>query len=127
MTTVQFRASFPEFSDIARFSDEMITMYLAVATSQVNPCRWGTQTDFGISLYTAHELVLAAQNQKAANIGGVSGQSAGIANSKTVGSVTVSYDSNNTSEKNGGYWNLTTYGKKYLRFARIYGAGVIQL
>ncbi len=75
----------------------------------------------------AHELVLAAQNAKAAQVGGSPGQQGGIANSKTVGSVTVSYDASTSTEKDAGYWNLTTYGKQFIRLARIFGAGAIQL
>lgn len=122
-----FRETFPEFADIVKYPDAMITFWSALATAQVNCNRWRTQTLMGISLYTAHELVLAAQNQKAGVIGGSPGQQAGPANSKTVGSVTASYDASTTTEKDAGYWNLTTYGKQFIRLARIFGAGGIQL
>lgn len=81
----------------------------------------------GVKLYVAHEITLAAQNQKAAATGGSPGQSGGIANSKTVGSVSVGYDTTSTAEKDAGWWNLTNYGKQFIRLARIFGAGAIQL
>ncbi len=80
-----------------------------------------------MSLYVAHEITLAMQNEKAASVGGVPGVSGGIANTKTVGSVTVGYDAQTTSEEKAGYWNLTIYGKQFIRLARIFGAGAIQL
>jgi hypothetical protein len=72
-------------------------------------------------------VTLAAQNQKAGVIGGVPGGNSGPASSKTVGSVTVAYDTAQTAEKDAGYWNLTTYGKQFIRLARMFGAGCIQL
>lgn len=126
-TISAFRAAFPEFADIIKYPDAMITFWSTFATAQVNANRWKTQTLMGISLYTAHELVLAAQNQKAGVIGGTPGQQAGPANQKTVGSVTAAYDAQTTTEKDAGYWNLTTYGKQFIRLARIFGAGGIQL
>lgn len=122
-----FRDSFPEFADIARYPDAQITLWSTFATAQVNCRRWGDQTNMGIMLYTAHEITLSAQNAKAANIGGVPGQASGPANSKTVGSVTVAYDTQQTAEKDAGYWNLTIYGKQFIRLARIFGSGGVQL
>ncbi len=122
-----FRDAFPEFQDLARYPDAMVTFWSTLATAQVNCNRWGTQTLMGIQLYTAHELVLAGQNYKAGNIGGTPGSQSGPANSKTVGSVTTAYDTQQTAEKDAGYWNLTTYGKQFIRLARIFGAGSVQL
>ncbi len=80
-----------------------------------------------MSLYVAHELTLAAQNAKIAAAGGMPGTSGGVANNKTVDGATIGYDSTSTSEKDGGWWNLTNYGRQFLRLARIFGAGCIQL
>lgn len=122
-----FRASFPEFSDTTVYPDAMINFWLGLAQQMVRECIWKTAWVQGVSLYIAHELVLASQNQKAAAIGGSPGQSSGIANQKAVGSVNVSYDSQANSEKDAGFWNLTNYGKQFIRLARIFGAGAIQL
>jgi hypothetical protein len=120
-----FREAFPEFSDIVKYPDAMLNFWSSVAITQVNCDRWRSQTLLGVYLYTAHECVLAAQNQKAGNIGGAPGQQAGPATSKTVGSVTAQYDAATTTEKDAGYWNLTTYGKQFIRLARIFGAGCV--
>ncbi|MBX9696911.1 MAG: DUF4054 domain-containing protein [Alphaproteobacteria bacterium] len=47
--------------------------------------------------------------------------------SKSVGGVSVGYDSTAQSEKDAGWWNRTTYGQQFIRLVRIFGAGAIQL
>lgn len=122
-----FRDAFPEFADITRYPDAMLTFWAAIATLQVNPIRWGVMVTNGIYLYVAHEITLAAQNQKTGVIGGVPGGQSGPINSKTVGSVTAAYDTAQGAEKDAGYWNLTSYGKQFIHLARIFGAGCVQL
>ena len=122
-----FRQQFTEFADTAKYSNAMITLWSTLATAQTNVNRWGTQAPLGISLYVAHQLTLAAMNEAAAISKGTPGGASGPANSKTVGSVTVAYDTQQVAELSGGWWNLTTYGKQYLRLARIFGAGVVQI
>lgn len=122
-----FRKTFPEFADLAKYPDALITFWSTFATAQVNPNRWKTQTLMGITLYTAHEITLAARDQKTANSGGTPGGQSGPANSKTVGSATIAYDTQQAMEKDAGYWNLTTYGKQFIRLARIFGSGVVMV
>lgn len=122
-----FRTAFPEFADEVTYPTPMIEMWAGLAVMQVRSCVWKTATTLGQRLYVAHELVLAAQNAKAAAVGGVPGVSGGIANTKTVGSVTVGYDTTSTAEKGAGFWNLTNYGKQFWNLCRIFGAGAIQL
>jgi hypothetical protein len=122
-----FRTSFPEFADLVTYPTPMIEFWVGLAVLQVRQCIWKSCWVQGVSLYVAHEITLAAQNQKAALNGGVPGVSGGIANSKTVGSVSVGYDTTSTAEKDAGYWNLTNYGKQFIRLARIFGAQAIQL
>lgn len=122
-----FRTAFPEFESTVTYPTSLITFWSGIAELQVNPCAWKNMWSQGVQLYTAHELVLAAQNQKSAANGGVPGTSGGIPVNKTVGSVTVGYDAATTTEKDAGYWNLTTYGKQFIRLARLFGAGSIQL
>lgn len=122
-----FRTQLPEFANTVTYPDQMIEFWAALAQAQVRSCVWKTQWLMGVSLYTAHEITLAAQNAKAAAAGGMPGTSGGVANTKTVGSVTVGYDQTTTTEKDAGYWNLTNYGRQFIRLARIFGAGAIQL
>lgn len=123
----EFRKNFPEFSDSSAYPTSTINFWLSLAEQQVRSSIWKTCWVQGVSLYVAHELVLAAQSAKQAKFGGAPGTFGGVANNKTVGSGTVGYDSQSTSEKDAGYWNLTNYGKQFIRLARIFGAGAIQL
>lgn len=122
-----FRTSFPEFADSAIYPSSKISFWAGLAEKLVLLSVWGDCRSQGVSLYVAHELVLEGANARAAAVGGAPGQFTGAASSKSVGSVSVGYDSSGTSEKDAGYWNLTTYGKQFIRLARMFGAGAIQL
>jgi len=122
-----FRTQFPEFADTVEYPTSMITFWTQLAELQVRECIWCKAWSLGVSLYVAHEITLAAQNKKIANANGMPGTTGGVPNTKTVGGVTVGYDAATTTEKDAGYWNLTTYGKQFIRLARIYGTKAIQL
>jgi hypothetical protein len=126
-TAGQFRTQFPEFKDTVVYPDQQIDFWATFAKKQLPQATWCDQWDAGVSLYVAHEITLAAQSVKAASAGGVPGVSGGVAITKTVGSVTVGYDAQTTSEKDAGYWNLTNYGKQLYRLIRLFGAQCIQL
>lgn len=123
----QFREDFPEFSDTTKYPDSVVQFWLTVSVSLVNPCRWGVLTDQGIELCTAHHLVLAARDEQAAAVGGIPGQMTGPLSSKAVDKVSASYDTGAATIDDGGFWNLTTYGVRYLTLARMMGAGGFQL
>lgn len=127
MDIAQFRTEFPEFSDLARYPSSQIAFWATLAEAQTVLAKWGDVWATGVKLYVAHEITLSAQSAMAGRNGGVPGSQGGIANTKTVGSVTVGYDANTTTEKNAGWWNLTNYGKQYFRLAQMFGAGCIQL
>ena len=114
-----FRSQFPEFSNTEKYPTAQVAFWASVAAAQVNQRVWCNQWTLGVSLYTAHELVLAYQNQQTSTFGGAPGTFGGIANAKGVGSSNVSYDSQSTSEKDAGYWNLTNYGKQFMRFVKL--------
>lgn len=122
-----FRTTFPEFADTTVYPTPQIEFWVAVAEQQVVKNIWGKMWYLGVNLYVAHEITLASQNTKAAKVGGSPGQQGGIANTKTVGSATIGFDAATSTEKDAGYWNLTTYGKQFIRLVRIFGAGCIQL
>jgi len=122
-----FRKNFPEFSDTAKYPDSMVCFWGDIATEQVVERRWRRMTCKGIQLYTAHEITLAAQNVSSGNIGGTPGGQSGPVNSKTVGSVTAAYDTQQIAEKDAGWWNLTSYGRQFIHLARIFGSGAVQL
>lgn len=127
MDITQFRSEFPEFNDTVLYSSTMITFWATLAEKQVLADVWGDLVTQGVKLYVAHEITLAAQNVKSGQSKGMPGTTGGIATSKTVGSVSVTYDANNSSELGAGHWNLTTYGKQFMRLARLFGMGALQL
>lgn len=123
----QFLLAFPEFGNAATYTPAMLATWGAVAVSLVSCKRWGSQWQLGVNLYVAHEITLEAQSASAAAIGGVPGAQSGPINSKTIGTVTAAYDTQQIAEKNAGWWNSTMYGRQFYRLMRIFGAGVIQL
>jgi hypothetical protein len=123
----QFRQSFPEFSDQNTYSDALIEFWMTVAVSFANPDRWGPLTDIGIALVTAHHLALTVRDQKTASIGAVPGQVTGPQSSKAVDKVSASYDTGAVAIKDGGFWNATMYGIRYLNLAQMMGTGGMQL
>lgn len=126
-TVAAFRKTFPEFSDTGVYSDSLILGWSAIAARFVDVRRWRNSADLGVNLYVAHEITLEAQSINAANVGGTPGNQSGPVNTKTVGSVTVGYDTAQALEKDAGHWNLTSYGKQYWRLLRMFGMGSVQL
>lgn len=127
MDTAQFRVDFPEFADEDVYTDTQITFWNTVAEKLVNEDAWTTLYDFGVSLLIAHNLVVQKRNEKTAAVGGTPGVASGSTSSKQVGDVNTSYDTQNSSEKDAGMYNSTSYGQQFIHYARLFGAGAIQL
>lgn len=127
MDTTQFRDDFPEFADTAKYSESSIKLWLDFAKGTLDPCRWGSWYSVGLELYAAHHLVLAARDEAQAAKGGIPGQVQGINTSMAVDKVSKSMDVLSVTEKDGGFWNLTTYGIRFLRMAKKIGTGGIQV
>lgn len=119
MTAAVFITMFPEFSGT---DQGRITFWLSVAVQLINPARWGTLTNQGIALLTAHYLTIDAQNQTPATQGTVNGP----ITSKSVDGVSVSKDVALVTIEKAGQFNATSYGVQYYQLARMMGAGAIQ-
>ena len=122
-----FRTQFPEFASTVTYPDSMINFWAALGMKLLPEAVWTTCWDEGVSLYVAHEITLAAANEKAASVGGNPGTFGGPANNKTVGKASVGYDTASTAEKDAGWYNLTNYGKQLYRLIRLFGARCVQL
>jgi hypothetical protein len=111
----QFRLAFPEFADTARYPTAQITFQATLVGLQFQK---GPFTDDVYStmqsLYVAHLLAL--------NPG-----AGGAVASKTVGSVSISYDTASSAYQNAGFFNQTNYGKQYWNLLMMFGAGCVQL
>jgi len=127
VTPTQLRSDFPEFNDPTRYPDSLIQTWLTVAASLVNADRWVELTNIGIELVTAHHLVLSVRDQTAATVGGVPGIMTGPTSAKAVDKVSTSYNTGAAALDGGGFWNLTSYGVRYLSLARMFGAGGLQI
>lgn len=126
-TVAQLRADFPEFASTSTYPASQVNYWLTLAYSMLNAGRWGRQLDFGVAMFVAHNLVLEARAQYEAANGGVPGGQVGALSSKSVDKVSISYDVSAGIETGAGHWNLSIYGTRFIRLARMFGAGPIQL
>lgn len=127
VTPASLRALFPEFTDTSKYPDAMINAWLVYAVQFVDPGRWGALADLGVTLWTCHTVALLGQNVQDAAFGKAPGQRLGVLTSKSIDGVSVSYDVSKSLEDNAGYFNLTTYGTQFIRYARMMGAGPVQI
>lgn len=129
VTNADFRANFPEFADVSKYPEAQVTFWRTYAENLLMPsaCRWSNMLDYAIQLVMAHQLALAGRNAAAAAAGGAPGAVQGAASSKSVGGVSVSYDTTGALLQDGGYWNLTTYGIQFWQLAMSVGTGGFQL
>jgi Protein of unknown function (DUF4054) len=123
----QFRQDFREFADTAAYPDSDICFWMGVASLFLNRSRWCDALAIGAELYVAHSLVIEKQALDTSKVGGWPGMSKGVINSESPGAVTVSYDTAVTTEETAGHWGLTVYGNRFLRMARMFGIGPIQV
>lgn len=100
---------------------------MTVAVSMVNSTRWGELTDLGVSLVTAHHLALGARDTQLSTAGGIPGQSSAPMSSKAVDKVSASYDTGAVTIQDAGFWNMTSYGIRFISLARMMGAGGMHL
>lgn len=122
-----FRILRPGLADPQRYPNALIQHYLTLAAAQLDWHRWQDLYTEGTCDWTAHYVVIQVRNAQAAERGAVSGNAIGRVTSKSVGGVSVNYDTGGTEEQDGGHWNTTTYGSAFLRNARMVGSGGAQL
>lgn len=123
MTPAEFRVNLPEFSDSSRYPDSQISRWLAAGGSLLSVDAWGELLDYGLELWTAHHLALWRRNADTAAAGGAVGQGSGVVASKSVGDVSVSYDTGSGTLDGMADLNLTSYGVQFARLARQIGMG----
>ncbi len=140
ITVAQFKIDFPEFDtgtvtdpNKVSISDSQINFWMTIAFAMIDPsaARWGgkdtTIYNLGIELFTAHNVILEVLAQRDMDVGGVPGVATGTIAGKSAGDVAISYNSAAPLELDGGHWNYTAYGQRFLRLARMMGAGPIQV
>jgi hypothetical protein len=124
----EFRTNFPEFTSTTNYTSAQIEFWRSIAELRLNEERWGDLLTHGMQLFVAHNLSLAYQESKNAAKGAAAGQSAsGLKNNKSVGNVSVGYDTSSVAIKDAGNYNLTTYGRNFIELANLVGIGGLQL
>lgn len=126
LTPTVFRMRFPGFQNPALYSDYQVQFYLDLAGKMLIVDRWGNVLEEGIQLFAAHFLALD-QLALVAGVSSVPGTAVGIMTGGTVDKVSYTRDVQSVMEENAGHWGMTTYGLQYLRFARMMGAGPMQV
>lgn len=127
MDAATFRQDFPEFADPLAYPDGSVNFYLGLGEMLLPADRWGDTLDYGLELFTAHHLSISSRNEQTAAAGGTPGVVTGPQSSKAVDKVSVSYDTQAVSLTDGGFWNMSSYGVRFLQLARMIGAGGYQL
>lgn len=122
-----FRTDFPAFADPAVYPDAQVTFYLGLGGKLLSSPRWADLRDYGLELFVAHNLVLSAMDAEASSAGDQPGTNTGAVASMAVDKVNISFDNNASLDDKAGHWNLTTYGKQFIRLARMIGTGGVQL
>lgn len=127
LTIAQFRADFPEFGGTDKFPNAQVQYWMTLSTLLMNVSRWGSLYFTGQELFIAHHCSIEAHAMEETKNGGIPGKMAGAISGKSVGGVSVSYDTGSTIEPNAGHWGLTIYGNRFVQLMRMVGAGPIQL
>ena len=120
MDASTLRSNFPEFADENVYTDPMIDFWMGLAVKQLIVARWADFYDEGLQLCTAHYLKMAVTSASAE-------ANPGVITSESAGSVSVNYDVQSSIETDAGHWNLTNYGRQFIRLARMVGMGGYQL
>lgn len=122
LTVEQFRLLFsPAFDDLTKYPDEKIALWISMAP--VNPEVWCEQYMLGLALWVAHELKKVDMAAGPNGLG--TGSSSGPASQKSVGPVSVSYDTGLTKVegRGAGPYNYTIYGQQFYAMAQLLGVG----
>lgn len=117
LTVASFQARFPEFASV---SNARVQLFIDAATPYFDVARWGETLDEGMAYRVAHELKMSDATA-AGKVAGVSG----LAASKSVGGVSVSYAAASGLKHTDVYWMGTSYGQRYLQLRRIAGFGAV--
>lgn len=127
ITIADFRTNFPAFADPAVYPDGPVQFFLDFGYTLLSASRWGELLSFGIQYFVAHNLFLENLAQMDARDGNAPGSTAGAVSSQSGGGLSISWDSGSAAAQNAGHWNMSTYGRQYIRYARMIGAGGLQL
>jgi len=122
----KFLMAFPEFNDASKYPSMQRKLWFDIAVANTDACRWGEYYPMGVYLFVAHHLALFGNQRGRAP--GTLGRIPFAMGSKSVGAVSVSYDTSLLQSMAGlGVWGLTVYGMEYYRLVQLVGMGGIQI
>ena len=127
MTVLQFRQAWPEFTSTTQYPDAQVAFWLAWAYMFINAPRWGQALDLGAGLFTAHNLSIEAVAQAEGANGAPPGRASGVVSAKTVEGLTITYDVAAAVNEQDQHWATTIYGTRFVKLARQFGSGPVQL
>jgi hypothetical protein len=127
MDIAQFRVDFPEFSDAALYTDNIITYWSNLGEKLNSQSVYGDCWINAVELYTAHYITIQKQNIQDATFGLNPGQNAGAVSMKQLGDGEIQYDAASSAMSDGGQFNQTWYGRQYMQLVNMFGQGCIQL
>lgn len=116
MTIAEFRAYFPEFTEVL-YPDAEIQRALDIALLTTSEVILGSNYELGLKYLVAHFVAL---NSKQFDGNGSNTQTI---TSKSVDGVSLSYGEGVIGEALNGMLNSTSYGQVYNRLTLGYGAG----
>ena len=126
-TKNDFINTFPSFFDCPIvIPDEVMNLFIAMANKSIKYDRYKTMWKYLMCLYIAHFLTLYLKTQE----GNPGARNAlknsvpiGIASSKSVDGLSISYDFMGVAEDFRGYgtWKLTIYGQQLVTLTKPYG------
>jgi hypothetical protein len=116
MTAAEFKSRFPAF---ASEPNARVDSYFARAVPYFDVERWGGFYSDGVAGWVAHNIVL----DNAAERDSTTDPDTGDVTEKHVGPVGMSRDSQLMNKQADNPYYSTKYGQRYLRLARLVGAG----
>ena len=127
-TDQTFLMAFPEFNNASQYPFPQRQLWFNLALNNLDQARWGDYYEVGLYLFTAHHLsILGGDNKSKA---GRPGQIPFPTGSKSVGSVSVSYDTSILStlaSQGAGFWGLSMYGMRFWQLVQMVGMGGVQI
>jgi hypothetical protein len=127
-TDQTFLMAFPEFNDASKYPYPQRQMWFKLALAALDPIRWGDYYEIGLYLFTAHHLAILGGDNKGK--AGRPGQVPFPTGSKSVGSVSVSYDTSILSaliSQGAGFWGLSMFGMRFWQLVQMTGMGGVQI
>lgn len=127
MDIAAFREAFPQFADTTAYPEARLVAASEFAEGMLSMERWGAQWSYATMLYLAHLLVITGPSGAGGGGGTNGGGVSGLATSKSVDKVSVSYDVAAVTYTGAGFWNLSRYGVELWMLIQMFGAGPIQV